>query len=62
MAKRNQAVTSLRIDPDLLKQAKILAINRNTTLATLVEKALRNEISNIPDSGAAINESELPKS
>jgi post-segregation antitoxin (ccd killing protein) len=36
--------TSIKIDHDLWKQAKIEAINRDVDLSDLVEHALRNEI------------------
>jgi len=45
MSKRkNRVVTSLRVDPNLWKEAKIEAIKRGTTLASLLEKAIRNEV------------------
>lgn len=39
MAKK-QIVTSLRVNPDLWKEAKIQAIKEEITLAEVVEKAL----------------------
>jgi hypothetical protein len=36
--------TSIKIDPDLWKQAKIEAINRDMELSELVENALRKEL------------------
>jgi hypothetical protein len=45
MAKRkDQVVTSLRVDPELWKEAKIEAIRRGTTLASLIDKAMRKEL------------------
>lgn len=37
---RGRIPTSIKIDPDLWKQAKIEAINENMDLSELVEKAL----------------------
>lgn len=37
-------VTSIKIDDDVWKQAKIEAINRGITTAELLAKALRNEL------------------
>jgi len=37
-------VTSIRIDPDLWKEAKIEAIRRDTDVSELVENALRKEL------------------
>jgi predicted HicB family RNase H-like nuclease len=45
MGKKNHVVTSVRIDPDLWKKAKITAIKQGTTLSSLIDKAVRNEIS-----------------
>jgi len=42
--KDKQLVTSLRVDPELWREAKIEAIKRGTTLANLIDKALRSEI------------------
>jgi post-segregation antitoxin (ccd killing protein) len=36
--------TSIKIDPELWKQAKIEAINRDIDLSDLVEDALRKEL------------------
>ena len=37
-------VTSLRIDEDLWKDVKILAVRRATTISDLVESLLRREL------------------
>lgn len=39
-----QKVTSLRIDEDLWKEAKIYAIQKGTTLSDLIESLLKKEI------------------
>ncbi len=39
-----EKVTSLKIDPKLWKRAKILAIERATTLKSLIEELLVNEV------------------
>lgn len=39
-----QIVTSIRVDEDLWKQAKIYAIERGTTLTELLENLLRKEL------------------
>lgn len=43
MTKR-QLVTSLRVDPDLWKEAKVQAIRNDMTLGELVEVAIRKWI------------------
>lgn len=47
--KKNRVVTSLRIDSELWKEAKIEAIKRGTNLATLIEQAVKKEITAIDD-------------
>lgn len=42
---KKQTVTSLKVDPDLWKKAKIEAIKRGVTLARIVDTALRKELS-----------------
>ncbi len=37
-------VTSLKVDPELWKQAKKLAIDRGTSLAELIEELIRKEL------------------
>ena len=37
-------VTSLKVDPELWKQAKKLAIDRGISLAELVEELIRKEL------------------
>ena len=44
--KKGRVSTSIKIDPDLWKQAKIVAITRNIELSDMVENALRKELSN----------------
>jgi hypothetical protein len=45
MAKtKSYVVTSLRVDGDLWKDAKIEAIKQGETLASLIDRALRKEI------------------
>ncbi len=44
--KKGRIPTSIKIDPDLWKQAKIEAITRNIELSDMVENALRKELSN----------------
>jgi len=41
---KDRIVTSVRIDAALWKEAKIEAIRRGTTLASLLDKAIRNEL------------------
>ena len=38
---KKQMVTSLRVDPDLWKEAKVQAIRNDMTLAQVVEEAIR---------------------
>lgn len=42
--KIKRAVTSIKIDPDLWKEAKIEAIQRDMDLSELVENALKKEL------------------
>ena len=42
--KKDQVVTSLRVDPELWKEAKIESIRRGTTLTSLIDKAMRKEL------------------
>ena len=44
--KKGRIPTSIKIDPDLWKQAKIEAITRNIELSDMIENALRKELSN----------------
>jgi predicted DNA-binding ribbon-helix-helix protein len=39
-----QTVTSIRVDEDLWRDAKIYAIRKETTLTELIEKLLRDEL------------------
>jgi len=43
-AEKKQVVTSLRVDPELWKLAKIEAVKRGATLGQIVDIALRNEL------------------
>jgi len=36
--------TSIKIDPKLLKKAKMYALKHDTTLSDLLEKSLKNEM------------------
>jgi hypothetical protein len=40
----NEKVTSLKIDPELWKKAKLLAVKRGVTLKSLVEELLTLEV------------------
>ena len=40
-----RVTTSIKIDPEILKQAKHLAIDERITLSELIERALRKELS-----------------
>jgi len=42
--KNNQIVTSLKVDPELWKKAKIEALKHDTTLGQLVDEAIREWI------------------
>lgn len=42
--KKDRVVTSLRVNPDLWKDAKIEAIKRGIPLTSLLEEAIRNEL------------------
>ncbi len=39
-----KAATSIKINPDIWKEAKIAAINLNTTVSNLVETAIKEYI------------------
>ena len=39
---KSQVVTSLRVDPELWKKAKMEAIRRDLTLAELVDESIRD--------------------
>ena len=39
---KNQIVTSLRVDPDLWKEARKAAIDCDITLGELIDQAIRN--------------------
>ena len=43
---KKQLVTSLRVDPELWKEAKIQAIRHDLTLADVVDVAIRDWIKN----------------
>ena len=49
MPKKEQTVTSLKINPELWKEAKIQAIKHNMTLANLVEEALKEKIEKLKE-------------
>lgn len=42
--KKKQTITSLRVDPDVWKQAKIEAIKHDLSLADLVDEAIKEWI------------------
>ncbi len=44
MPERKRESTSIKMDPDLWKEAKIEAIKRDMDLSDLVESALRKEL------------------
>jgi predicted HicB family RNase H-like nuclease len=44
LEKRKKEATSIKIDPELWKEAKIEAIRRDMELGQLVETALRKEL------------------
>jgi predicted HicB family RNase H-like nuclease len=44
MSKTKRKTTSIKIDPELWKQAKIEAIKRDSDLSELVELALKKEL------------------
>lgn len=44
MADRKKEATSIKVDPDLWKEAKIEAIRRDIDLSDLVEQAIRKEL------------------
>lgn len=44
MAEKKQMVTSLRVDPELWKEAKVQAIRHDMTLTGVVDEALREWI------------------
>lgn len=44
MSKKEKTSTSIKIDPELWKEAKIEAIRRDMELSELVELALKKEI------------------
>jgi len=44
MSKKKKSSTSIKIDPQLWKEAKIEAIRRDVDVSELVELALRKEI------------------
>lgn len=47
MPEKKEIVTSLRVDVELWKEAKIEAIKRGVTLGKIVDKALRCELKKI---------------
>jgi hypothetical protein len=44
VSEKKQTVTSLRVDPDLWKEARVQAIKNDMTLADVVDVALREWI------------------
>ena len=44
MPDKKREATSIKVDPDLWKEAKIEAIKRDMDLSDLVESALRKEL------------------
>jgi hypothetical protein len=44
VSEKKQTVTSLRVDPDLWKEARVQAIRNDMTLADVVDVALREWI------------------
>jgi hypothetical protein len=50
--KRRKEATSIKIDPDLWKEAKIEAIRRDMELGELVEESLRKELGKPAEFGA----------
>jgi hypothetical protein len=44
VSEKKQTVTSLRVDPDLWKEAKVQAIKHDLTLAEVVDQAVREWI------------------
>lgn len=44
MSKKKQLVTSLRVNPDLWKEAKVQAIMLDLSLAEVIDEALREWI------------------
>jgi post-segregation antitoxin (ccd killing protein) len=49
---KKREATSIKIDPDLWKTAKIEAIKRDIDLSDLVEHALRKELKKTPEGGS----------
>jgi macrodomain Ter protein organizer (MatP/YcbG family) len=43
-SKNNRETTSIKIDPDIWKQARIYAINNNMTFSELIEKLIEKEL------------------
>ena len=43
-ARRKKAYTSIKVDPELWKEAKIEAIRRDIDVSTLLENCLRKEL------------------
>lgn len=41
MSEKKQTVTSLKVDPELWKEAKVQAIKHDMTLADVVDEAIR---------------------
>jgi len=42
----NKITTSIKIDPEILKSAKIFAIEQNKTFSQILEDALKKELQN----------------
>ena len=51
MEGKKKEATSIKVDPELWKEAKIEAIRRDIELSELVDKALRNELKKMPKIG-----------
>jgi hypothetical protein len=48
--------SSIRIDPDVWREAKLLAVSRGITIGGLIEELLRNEIKEAKKKGWKVNE------
>jgi hypothetical protein len=48
--------SSIRIDPDVWREAKLLAVSRGITIGGLIEELLRNEIKKAKKKGWKVNE------
>jgi predicted HicB family RNase H-like nuclease len=52
-SKRKKEATSIKIDPELWKEAKIEAIKRDMELGQLVEESLKKELKSLKRSSEA---------